>query len=847
LECPDDNALTGWLRRALPDAEQRSIATHIRSCEACRGLLDTLATAFAEDAPARHIGRYRVLRPIGSGGFGVVYLAWDPQLDRQIALKVLRPLDRDADGLAADLLREAKAMAKLSHPNVTAVFDVAALDGQVAIAMELIDGGNAREWLAETPRTPAEVYRVFLSAAAGLAAAHAAGLVHRDFKPENVLVGRDGRVCVTDFGLARPQAAKGARSGTPRYMAPELRQSAPVDARADQYGFAVALKEALGAQTPRALERALAERPADRYPDMKALIAALAPDRRWRPLKVAATLAIALTPIAAGYAWSVSRDALCSGGPARVRAVWPRALEDELRAAWGEGFSSVERSLDVWLQRWSARYTEACEATRIRQEQPEDVLAARMSCLDRLHDQARATIEALRRAPPEERAAAARLPASLEPPDRCMDAGPLLREERPAEVQRGAVRQLRFELEQARAERNLGHLEAAAQLADRARARAEGLGYAPLLAEVSLFEGEGQLMLGEQSAARASLLSAVHEATKGRSDRTAADAWIALLRLDGLVTSEELARPWREAARAAAERVRGDVVIEGRLQNALGLSLAAGGRLTEALERQRAALEAMARAYGSDAPQLGPQRHKIAELLLGLGAYSSAAREALASQAEISRAFGAVHPLVALPLSVLGECACARGEWSSCLELSEQAASLRATARTPPDHPTFIPKHLAAAMALRGLGRGPEAEARFDLAEALARKASEVWLGRVLAERGGLERTAQAVALLTAAEGPTHPDTWYARRAHAQALLDAGKTTEAEREFGALATQAAAPRVAAALLGQARALELLGNGDAARVALERAAEAAGDEDPLVAAAAKGSPRPASPK
>src|SRR5581483_7017268 len=205
-------------------------------------------------------------RPLGSGGFGVVYLAWDPQLDRQIALKVLRPSGGDAEALAADLLREAKAMAKLSHPNVTAVYDVAALGGQVAIAMERIDGTNAREWLAEKPRTQREILAVFLAAARGLQAAHAAGLVHRDFKPENVLVGRDGRVAVTDFGLARPETAAGARSGTPRYMAPEHRRGEAVDARADQYSLAVALNEAL-TDPPRALKRALSEDRAQRYPD----------------------------------------------------------------------------------------------------------------------------------------------------------------------------------------------------------------------------------------------------------------------------------------------------------------------------------------------------------------------------------------------------------------------------------------------------------------------------------------------------------------------------------------------------------------------------------------------------
>src|SRR6185295_2513362 len=148
------------------------------------------------------IGRYLVLQRLGEGGMGVVYAAYDAELDRKVALKLLRPT-RDSDEGHARLLREAQAMARVSHPNVIAVHDVGMYRDQVFVAMDLVEGTTLSKWIRQEPRPWREVIRVFLDAGRGLKAAHDAGLVHRDFKPTNVLLGRDGRVFVTDFGLAR--------------------------------------------------------------------------------------------------------------------------------------------------------------------------------------------------------------------------------------------------------------------------------------------------------------------------------------------------------------------------------------------------------------------------------------------------------------------------------------------------------------------------------------------------------------------------------------------------------------------------------------------------------------------
>ena len=219
--------------------------------------------------------RYVILGVCGEGGMGRVYRAYDPQLEREVALKVLLP---DAIGAEASsrLKREAQMLARLTHPNVVAVYDAQPHGDELVVVMEFLAGRTLRKWLASKP-TPAEIVQVFVKAGRGVAAANRIGIVHRDFKPGNVLIGDDGRVCVLDFGLAQPASmllstdgrgpsSHGATSsaaepeepltepglilGTPRYMAPEQHLGLPIDPRADVYAFCVALWEALCGRAP---------------------------------------------------------------------------------------------------------------------------------------------------------------------------------------------------------------------------------------------------------------------------------------------------------------------------------------------------------------------------------------------------------------------------------------------------------------------------------------------------------------------------------------------------------------------------------------------------------------------
>ncbi len=344
--------------------------------------------------PGAPLDHYFVLGELGAGGMGVVLAAYDPDLDRKVAIKVLRA-DRGGGSAGspqgARLLREAQALAKLSHPNVITIFEVASKGDRVALVMEYIDGPTLTAWLGDGERDWREVVAMFAQAGQGLAAAHAAGFVHRDFKPDNVIIG-DGRARVTDFGLvstgaetiddgarsgrassSQPVAAftyEGSLAGTVPYMAPEQLDQGAVDERADQFAFCVSLYEGLYGERPfpgttvaelraairdggvrpppagtrvpgwvrQILLRGLSADPAARHPSMGALLEALDRDPNQRRRRVAGgAVAVGLVGLAVfGLTRSSgsARDPVCRGAEARLAGVWDDAMRERVQAAF---------------------------------------------------------------------------------------------------------------------------------------------------------------------------------------------------------------------------------------------------------------------------------------------------------------------------------------------------------------------------------------------------------------------------------------------------------------------------------------------------------------------------------
>ncbi|MBS1151466.1 MAG: serine/threonine kinase family protein [Myxococcaceae bacterium] len=341
------------------------------------------------------LGRYVLLEKLGSGGMGEVFAAYDPQLDRKVALKLLRTGSLSAHEGKARLVREAQAMARLQHPNVAAVHDVGTFDERVFVAMEFIEGETLSEWL-RGQREWKEVVRLFIQCGSGLSAAHRAGIVHRDFKPDNVLIGSDGRPRVVDFGLARqsqtptenrpsgrpltdapldvtlssPLTRDGAVMGTPGYMAPEQLAGLQTDARSDQFAFSVALYEALYGKRPfggttlkahaaeivsgklppvpsntqvpayvhEAVLRGLSAEPGKRFESLDAMIEKLRPRRvatAGKRFVAALVVMTVIGAVAVGYGVFASRKLqLCSGNEKKLAGIWDPASKTRLKATF---------------------------------------------------------------------------------------------------------------------------------------------------------------------------------------------------------------------------------------------------------------------------------------------------------------------------------------------------------------------------------------------------------------------------------------------------------------------------------------------------------------------------------
>jgi hypothetical protein len=592
---------------------------------------------------------------IGAGGAGEVYRATDRDLGRPVAIKVLRWAGRDP----AALLREAQIMARLSHPNVLTVHEAMREGDEVFVAMELVEGDTLRAWLAERARPWREIVAVFVAAGRGLAAAHAAGVIHGDFKPDNVLVGADGRVRVADFGLAGSPAAAAvelgaldtvrysvAAAGTPAYMAPEQHLRQRVDERADQFSFCVALHEALFGARPFPGETAAAIRervlagaiaaPAQRrraprwlravvlrglqldrerrHPSMAALIDALAgPRRRWMWAAAAALVAAAIggARLAPGPAPAPAASCLPQTPEERLAGIWDAGARASLARRLLDAGSAeqdvgrLRARLDAHVAEWAAAGHDACAAPSRRE------IGVRLACLER---RARDLGVLLRQLGVRSLDARRALEAveDLEDAASCADGARLAIAGLPDPALRPRVAQILARVDLALAQTRLGDHAAARPIAREALVSAREIGFAPLIARALYVDGRIDDALGEPRAAEATLQASLATATAVVVESTraqAAERLVAILAREPSRAGE--ARAMLAVARDAAARAR-----DGRRQALLaceeGRLLVREGRRADGVRALERCVEGLTAARGPESAGATAARELLA-------------------------------------------------------------------------------------------------------------------------------------------------------------------------------------------------------------------------------------------
>ena len=748
----------------------------------------TLATggrsiALGEDLEqGQRIGRYLVLSRLGAGAMGTVYAAYDPELDRKVAIKLVRVrAGRSGESWRARLLREAQALARITHPNVVTVHDVGTHDEQVYVAMEFLDGETLKAWSRGGERSWSEVVERFGQAGLGLAAAHEEKLVHRDFKPENVMVvAKTGRVVVLDFGLARggeveqgspvdatsEQSIEGSGTahlsvditrageltGTPAYMSPEQFRGAKVDARSDQFGFCVALYEALYGERPfvgdspaalafavsegkvrepaandrgvpawlrRVVVRGLSTDPEKRWPSMRALLEALHPPSR-RTAGLGVGLALLAGVGAASFAFlGGDGDELCTGARAELAGVWDpaRAAQVEehlagLELDWlDEGWPGMRTRLDVYAASWAETHRDACEATSVRGDQSEHVLDLRMACLRRAKLELNATAQVLLETDARGALRIHRLIEGLTPLSRCSDVDVLMAEVEPPRDPQTAeqVDRARAQLAAIKARRRAGAADTATELAT-LREEIEAIAYPPLHAEFYVQWGEAEHFASHTDVGREHLETGLRLTLANRQHDLAITVLEQLTLLTGTAQqAPEQGMIYAEVAQGLAARSGTDPRSVRTAVRSMGLALDALGRYDEALETFEGLLESVPADGKSERAYV---LRDIARLLEIQGRESESERvyrEVLEVHREL---YGESHPTLADDWGNLGNALYQQARWEEAEAAHRRALELD-RAVFEPGHIAFAKNHANLGAVLAAGGRHEEAAVEF--------------------------------------------------------------------------------------------------------------------------------------
>ena len=683
---------------------ERTIGAAVASTMAGAGET-TGADGSADDellAAGERLGRYVIVGVLGQGGMGVVYAGYDPELDRKVALKLLY---RGATGAEARMrtLREAQAMARLQHPNVVTIHDVGTADERVWLAMEHVEGVTLRQWLKQAARGWRPVLEVMRAAARGLAAAHAAGLVHRDVKPENIMIGEDGRVRVMDFGLARAGDAAapplravsgssmlrsdltlaGSLLGTPAYMAPEVLFGASGDVRADVFSWCVTCWEAVYGERPfagetieqlrknvgasklraaragvelpgelrRALERGLAALPAERYASFEQILVAVdaALRRRRRRMAAGAGLAAACV-VAAGFGGRALQAQAtadrCVAAGAEVSAVWREEAALRARAAFvasGQANAGdVFERTRPWLDAYATSWGEA-KARLCLAEARGEAVADGLACLDeRLAGFAVIVDEVFAEVDAGTLTRAVAAASRLPAPAQCLDAGWLAHAPRQPEdpTVRARISGVRAQIERSAALERASKYDEASALAEAALVEAEAIGWAPLVAQARLRGASLRSMRGEYAAAEAALEEVMWQAEAAGYDTLVAEA-------------------------------------AHRLTFTVGVGL---GRPAEAVRWGRLGLAVLRRLGEEDAPAASDNYASLGIVEESRGDLDQAQVFKEKALALRERYLGPDHPSVANALNMMGVLYMMRGDLERSLRTHERALKIRVAA-----------------------------------------------------------------------------------------------------------------------------------------------------------------------
>ena len=800
MDCPTDEDIALYAAGRLDVERDREVSAHVEDCEACRIALSVAQgiSASGDDDPEAPpldkgtvVGRFIVVEPVGRGAMGQVYAAFDPALDRKVALKFLNAVvpGELEDPRALRLLREARAMATVTHPNVVTVHDLGVFEGHPYVAMEFVEGTTLRGWVGARDRRADEVLEAFCAAGAGLVAAHERGLVHRDFKPDNVLVGKDGRVCVTDFGLVRwaeaadvaaeaapsslptERTQTGALVGTPAYMAPEQLRGRVADARSDQYSFCIALWEALAGQRPfrgpttaallvameserpvsdriprhllPTLLRGLSFDPSARFESMSELLGKLE-HRRVGALKivglVAAVAAVGVAGVVAAGPETLDtpRLAFCEAVTDRLDEVWNAerrgAVIDALTSSTtaAPAIEAAVAKMDDYAESWTAVVQRQCTAEQ-QGTVPTSIAAMRMACLQRRLQDLDALAEGLTGA--EEVAAdraltaAARLPS----PERCAtdealaEVAGLDDPELPAE----AVARLGPALSRTRTQLALGQLDDAHQNAKEAAALAETIGHRGVLAE-ALFElAEVQRAQGKVDEAEATLATAAEHGIAARHHRAALHALMRRAYLLGYEKRQlDRAEDLITLAQAELEALGEDTAGAADLANTRAALHLARGELVEARELYARVVQLRETEDPLDPANLARAYANLGGLQLQTGVVEEAALNLRKAEERLLEVYAPGHETVVVARSNLLSVALLRGPSDETVAYARTAVE-DAVAALGEAHPRVGPLIGKLARVLQATG---------NLSEAL-------------------EQAERAVGATTAARGAAHPHT----------------------------------------------------------------------------------------